>query len=65
MKKERRTDYICGGEIFHVAYCIFFLPHKGVCPILFVCSQTLITENAENLVCAQRTELNPKQEWSR
>lgn len=56
------------GEIFHVAHGILFqllplfssISLKGVCSIFFVCSQTLITENAENLVCAQKT-INPKQ----
>lgn len=35
---------------------------KGVCPIFFVRIKTLITENTENLVCAQKTTVNPKQE---
>lgn len=37
------------------------LSFKAVHPVLFVCSQTLITEKAENLVCAGKTEINPKQ----
>ena len=46
------ASFFCVSPFSHPSF-------EGVCPILFVRSQTLITENAGELVCAQKNPIIP------
>lgn len=67
MKQEWQTDNFRRGKYFMCHPLSFFchslfshLSLKGVSTIWVVRSLTLITEDAGNLVCAQKTAINPR-----